>query len=199
MTSQLTKLAQERSTLDLQILGRKSQLWLQDKIKNLRNINSIASSIAREQFRHTTKFKLGKLYFFYYDPKGKAELPYYDVFPLVLILEKYNDGFLGLNFHYLPLRYRMAFLDKLTDYAVYDKNDEISRLRVTYDILNASRRYREFQPCLKRYLFSHVKSHILDIQPNEWEVASHLPIHQFKKAQPKEIWQESLDQIKKSQ
>ena len=39
---------------------------------------------------------------FVYSPKLRNKLPYYDTFPLVLPLKNYNNGFLGLNFHYLP-------------------------------------------------------------------------------------------------
>ena len=40
------------------------------------------------------RFIIGNLYYFYYDPKGRDDLDYYDRFPLVLTLEKYTDGFL---------------------------------------------------------------------------------------------------------
>jgi hypothetical protein len=170
---------------------------MKKKIQEIRSPSSIAMGIAREKSRQTSTFKLGRLYCFYYDPKGKNELPYYDRFPMVLVLDRYEDGFLGLNLHYLPYRYRVAFLKKLLDYAVLDKDDEIQRLRVTYDILTASRRLREFQPCIKRYLFSQIKSRLLTIQPNEWEIASLLPLQQFKKAKDAKVWQESVEQIRK--
>ena len=34
----------------------------------------------------------GRLNLFFYDPKFKKKLPYYDTFPLVLPLETYSDG-----------------------------------------------------------------------------------------------------------
>ena len=49
---------------------------------------------------------------FFYDPKFKKTLPYYDTFPLVLPLETYNDGFLGINMHYLPIPLRVNLLDQ---------------------------------------------------------------------------------------
>ena len=106
-------------------------------------------------------------------------------------IERYKDGFLGLNLHYLPPRIRAGFMDKLMDFAIYDDNDEVKRLRVTYEILNASKRYREFLPCLKRYLFSHVASKILKVQANEWETAVFLPIHQFQGAKVTKVWKDS--------
>ena len=54
----------------------------------------------------------GRMSMFFYDPKTKARLPYYDTFPLVLPLEPMKGGFIGLNFHYLPYPARFAFLQQ---------------------------------------------------------------------------------------
>jgi len=196
--SKLTTISKERSALEAQMLSRESLTWLKEKIASLRSINTIPSTIAKEQFRNTTRFQLGRLYCFFYDPKGKEELPYYDKFPMVLALEKYPDGFLGLNLHYLPFKYRVAFLNKLLQFAVLDADNDVRKLRVTYDILNASRRFKEFRPCIKRYLHNHIRSKILTIEPHEWEVASLMPLQQFKGAKPQEVWQESVNEIRNS-
>jgi hypothetical protein len=198
MASKLTTIAQEKSALQLQTMSRESLKWLTLKIQNLRRPVAIPSTIKAETFRNTNKFLLGRMYFFYYDPKGKDDLPYYDKFPLVLALKKYDDGFLGLNLHYLPLKYRVIFLDKLLDYGgVYNEMEDPIKVRITYDILSATTRFREFRPCIKRYLTSNIKSRILQVQPNEWDVATFLPIQQFKKAPVKQVWQESLEQMRK--
>ena len=197
MASKLTTLAQQKTALDLQTMSRESLKWLMAKISELKRPVAIPGTIKAETFRNTTQFMLGGMYFFYYEPKTKDDLPYYDKFPLVLALEKYPDGFLGLNLHYLPLKYRVAFLDKLLDYGgIYNDEGDPRRIRITYDILNSSRRFREFHPCIKRYLSSHVKSKILQVQPNEWDVATFLPIQQFKGAPVRKIWQESLEEMR---
>jgi hypothetical protein len=198
MASKLTTLTQQKNAAELQSLSRESYQWLIRKIAEIRNPSAIPRSIGAEDFRKNKRFMLGGLYHFYYDPKGKDDMPYYDKFPLVLALEKYNDGFLGLNLHYLPIKYRVAFLGKLMDFAVLNAENDIKRLRVTYDILNASRRFKEFRPCIKRYLHGHIKSKILAIQPAEWEVAVFLPTQVFKGAKPQEVWKESVDEIKHS-
>lgn len=196
MASKLTQLAKQKTAAQLQTANKDSYRWLTKKIGELNNPTGIASIINREDSRRTETFSNGKLYFFYYDPKTKSDLPYYDRFPLVLVLDKQEDGFLGLNLHYLPMRYRVAFLDKLMDYAVVDGNKDIERMRVSYDILNASRRYKEFKPCLKKYLYGHVQSKMLMVLPNEWDIAAFLPIQQFRKATANQVWQESLEEIK---
>ena len=173
---------------------RQSRAWLQNKISSL---NASQRSLFRDVDRTTRSAFVGHMYFFYYDPKHKEKLPYYDRFPLVLVLEIYKEGFLGLNLHYLPIRQRIGLLDNLMEYADLDKNKDILRMRVTYDILNASKRFKEFKPCLKKYLFGHVQSKILAVQQNEWDIACMLPIQQFRKATTSEVWQDSLEQIRK--
>ena len=195
MESKLTQLANARPA-DMQMGSKKSLEWLSQKIAELRGTSNIPAGMSRERFRQVDNFRLGKLYCFYYDPKGKESLPYYDRFPMVLAIEKYNDGFLGLNLHYLPFNYSLAFLGKLLKFAVQGEPGEIDRLRVTYDILVASKRLKEFRPCIKRYLAGHIQSKILAIQPNEWDVAAMLPLQQFKGAKAQEVWQESLEQIR---
>ena len=198
MPSKLTQITQQKTTAQLQSLSRESHTWLMKKIAELRNVTQIPRGIGVENFRKNKRFILGGLYHFYYDPKGKDDLPYYDRFPLVLALEKYPDGFLGLNLHYLPIKYRVAFLDKLMDYAILNDENEPKRIRITYDILNASKRFKAFRPCIKRYLNSHIKSKIITIQPDEWEVAIFLPTQLFKGAKPAEVWKESVQEIRNS-
>ena len=129
-TSILTRLGQERSQTDYAVMSKESMVWLRDKIQELRNVSSIPRNISRESFRQDKRFMLGRLYCFFYDPKGKHDLPYYDKFPMVIALEKYPDGFLGLNLHYLPYHYRVAFLTKLMDFATLNQYNDVMRIKV---------------------------------------------------------------------
>ena len=195
----LTTLSDEKIASGYASMSRDSFVWLTKKINGLRSPSRLIMPITKETGRYTqsgTKFLMGGLYFFMYDPKNKATLPYYDKFPLVIPLKRNPDGFLGLNLHYLPLRYRITFMRKLLPLAIYNEMDEIKRIRVTYPILDSTRKYREFRPCIKQYLYTNIRSRILAVEPEEWDVALHLPIHQFRKESAKTIWQESLEQIK---
>jgi hypothetical protein len=195
--SKLSQITAEKTSAQLDFLSRESYRWLVAKIAEIRNPKRLATEMLGESFRRTNRLLLGRLYCFYYDPKTKDEMSYYDRFPLVLVLDKHDDGFTGLNLHYLPLKFRVVFLNKLMAYATYTNDDDIKRLRITYDLLASSRRFKAFRPCFKKYLYHHVKSKILTIQPNEWEVAVFLPMQQFKKATPQKVWQESLEEIRK--
>ena len=197
----LTTLTDEKITAQYQTMSRESLNWLLKRIQDLRNPVSLARPLTKETHRYTRpsdrqKFLMGGLYYFYYDPKTKDDLPYYDRFPLVMPLKRDPEGFIGLNFHYLPIRYRINFMKKLLNLAIYNDEDEIKRIRITYPILDSSSRFKEFRPCIKRYLYPHIKSRILAVQPQEWDVALYLPIQQFKKAPVKTVWQESLQEIK---
>lgn len=198
MASKLSQLAKQKTAAQLQTMGRDSIKWLTKKISELKNPYGIASTIAKEDVRKHNRFQPGGLYYFYYDPKTKDALDYYDRFPLVLVLDIHPDGFTGLNLHYLPIRYRIAFLDKLMEYAVLDDERNPIRLRISYDLLNASKQFKEFKPCFKRYLNGQVQSKILAVQPNEWDIACFLPIQQFRKAAPTKVWEESLQEIRKN-
>ena len=197
----LTKLSDEKIAAQHQTMSRESLNWLLKRIQGMNNPLALTRPLVREKGRFTrptdrNKFLMGGLYYFYYDPKTKDDLPYYDKFPLVMPLKREADGFIGLNFHYLPLRYRVSFMRKLMPLAIYDDEDEIKRIRVTYPLLDSSSRFKEFRPCIKKYLYSRIKSRILKVQPEEWDIALYLPVHQFRKEKAKTVWQESVQEIR---
>ena len=192
MASKLTSLAEQKATAGYKTMSKDSIAWLQDKIAEIKRPDRIPASINAETFRRKSAFSTGMMYCFFYDPKTKADLPYWDKFPVILVLEKYNDGFLGINLHYLPVKMRMAFMSKLMRFARLTPEDDIKRMRVSYEILNSAKRYAEFRPMLKRYLFSQVRSKMLMIQPNEWDVAAMLPIQQFRGARTSTVWKDSF-------
>jgi hypothetical protein len=124
---------------------------------------------------------IGRMYFFFYDPKHKKTLPIYDRFPLVFPIERYGDGFLGLNLHYLDQGNRAGLLNRLSDYKNNKKYDETTKLRLSYDLLASTKVMRLAQPCIKRYLFGHVRSQFTEIPAGEWEKAIALPVELFVK------------------
>lgn len=197
--SKLTDLANKHTALNLKILSRESVDWLKENVRKLRNARSISNGIVQEPGRPTTRLTKGKLFFFKYDPKHAETLPYYDIFPLVIVLEEYageGAGFLGLNLHYLPIKMRAAFLDQLLSAATFDKEGDVKKLRISYEILSTMKRFRAFEPCLKRYLYTHMRSPLLQILPHEWETAVFLPVEQFQKVKQQSVQAKSLQIIK---
>jgi len=193
MASTLTQIAKQKTALEQDFLSKKSVAWLQEKVKKLKSPMALAKEIAKEKSRQGGVFQMGGLYHFFYDPLTKRDLPYYDIFPLVIPVKRKDDGFLGINLHYLPPRYRAIFLDKLMGLAVLNTNNEPQRLQITYEILEATQRYKEFRPCLKHYLSTQIKSKILTVQPEEWETALFLPTANFMKAPISQVHKESIE------
>lgn len=194
-TSTLTQIAAQKTALDQQFLSRASVTWLQKRMSSLKSPTKLAREIVSEKNRNGT-FEVGGLYHFFYDPLTKNKLPYYDTFPLIIPLRIDKDGFLALNLHYLPPMYRATFLDKLMPLALKNEKNDPTRLRVTYDILKITQSVKEFKPCLKKYLESQIRSRIVPVEPNEWEVALFLPTAIFKGATEKKVYAESLKEIR---
>jgi hypothetical protein len=194
-TSTLTQIAAQKTALDQQFLSRASITWLQKRMASLKSPTKLAREIVSEKNRNGT-FEVGGLYHFFYDPLTKNKLPYYDTFPLIIPLRIDKDGFLALNLHYLPPMYRATFLDKLMPLALKNERNDPTRLRVTYDILKITQSVKEFKPCLKKYLESQIRSRIVPVEPNEWEVALFLPTAIFKGATEKKVYAESLKEIR---
>ena len=105
----------------------KSTAWYREKIKELGTPSSL--DLLRDGKRNNKPF-YGKLNMFMYDPKFKKTLPYYDTFPLVLQLETYPDGFLGINFHYLPIPLKIKLLDLLVNFSTNTEFNESTLLIV---------------------------------------------------------------------
>ena len=159
-------------------------------------VSRIASGTTAQQLFRQGKLakrpSVGRLNLFGYNPKLKKTLPYYDTFPLVLPLEKYPDGFLGINLHYLPMNLRVRLLDRLVDYSNNTKFDESTRLAVDYSKL---KNIGLIKPTLKRYLAGRVKTQFRRIDADEFTVAALLPVARFKKASASQVYKDSRAMI----
>ena len=163
----------------------KSTDWYRDKIREFGTPKAL--DLIRDGKQATRPF-FGRLNMFFYDPKLKAKLPYYDRFPLVLPLENYSDGFLGLNFHYLPIPLRMRLLDRVVDFSNNTKFDESTRLNVSYNNL---KNIKLIRPTIKRYLAGKVKSRFRRIDADEFTIATLLPVARFSKASAAQVHRDS--------
>lgn len=134
-------------------------------------------NIVNNSERERDQTIIGKMYFFYYDPKTKDKLPVYDRFPLVFPIERYADGFLGLNLHYLGGGERAALLNKLSSFRTNNQYNKYTKLKLSYDLLSSTKRLASAtRPCIKRYLFNHVRSRFIEITADEWDKAIELPV-----------------------
>lgn len=165
-----------------------ARAWLRSEVANL---NPSRSALMRDREKLRNRTMIGRMYFYFYDPKHKDTLPYYDRFPLVLPVERYTDGFLGLNLHYIHPKQRIILLDKLSDFATNSKYDETTRLRLSYAVLSRATKAFEATPCIKRYLFTHVESRFLEITADKWDIAALLPFEYFVGASKSKVFRDS--------
>ncbi len=163
----------------------KSTEWYKTKIKEFGTPG--AMELIGGGKRDTRPF-YGRLNMFIYAPKHSKTLPYYDTFPLVLPIEKYPDGFLGINLHYLPISLRVGLLDELVDFSNDTNFDKKTVLGVSY---NAVKGLSAVKPTIKRYLAGYVRSNFRRIDADEFIVAALLPVQRFKKASAKSVWEDS--------
>lgn len=138
----------------------------------------------------------GNMYMFWYSPKHKDTLPYYDKFPLIFPFRAERGRFWGLNLHYLPHELRAVLMDRLYDLTTNTRYDESTKLKMSYDILNGSSKFKYFKPCIKQYLTSHLASKFLYIYPSEWDMALFLPTEQFEKQGKNQVWSDSRQIIR---
>ena len=168
-----------------------SRKWFQDKVKDLA-MPARRTLLKDDALTGTERVIAGNMYMYFYDPKLKESLPYYDRFPLTIMVEPAKGGFYGLNLHYLNYNLRAKFLDELMALAP-KKATETSRItKLRYDLLKGARKYKEFKPCFKHYLTDNVKSRFAKVPMTDWEIAIFLPVEQFRKAKSATIWRDSL-------
>lgn len=177
---------------------RAARVWYREKAGDL--VSPISSSQAlrkTDTSRKVDSMEIGYMYAFAYDPKHKKTLPYYDTFPLIFPVKFESDGFLGINFHYLPPVLRAKLMDALYANLTNNKFDDTTRLKISYDILQSASKYRYFKPTLKKYLRSQLKSQFMEIHVNEWDIALFLPTESFRKADNQKVWSDSRKKIRR--
>jgi hypothetical protein len=164
----------------------KSARWYQNAVRDIGTRTTANKLMSSGKLTATPS--QGLLNLFFYDPKYKKTLPYYDTFPLVLPLERIKGGFSGINFHYLPPLARFRLLEKISAFATGKKIDQNMRFDVTYDsVKNISM----VKPTIKKYLTTHVRSRFLRIDATEAAIAMYLPVQQFKKKSDSYVYRQA--------
>lgn len=192
--SLFAKLEAEAYRSGIQPRTKEARAWFMNQLKDLKSINR-HGLLRDERVKKVARPRLGDMYMFFYDPKTKDKLPYYDMFPLIILADKAPNGFYGINLHYLPLKLRAKFLDALLGTVTDKAYTEQTRFNVRYNLLKSVRKLRYFEPCYKRYLTSHVDSKIVKVEPPEWEIATFLPVQRFEKASVHKVWKDSREKV----
>jgi len=180
MSNLFQKLGYEAFRAGINPRSQEARDWFRRKAQSLSRINRL-ELLQDESLKLTNRQLVGSMQMFFYDPKHKDTLPFYDKFPLAIVVGPAPGGFYGLNLHYLPAVLRAKFLDALLDITNNNKYDETTKFELSYKMLNGARSMRYFKPCYKHYLTAHVKSRFARVSAPEWEIATFLPTADWQK------------------
>lgn len=169
---------------------KESREWFRSKAANLRRINR-QGLMQEAPLVRSNREKIGAMMMFFYDPKTKDQLPYYDRFPLIIVVGPAEKGFYGLNLHYLPPVLRAQLLDRLMEYTTDDKYNKNTRFDLTYSLLSSVSKLKYYKPCFKHYLDEHVQSQFAFVPSPEWEIATFLPTQMFAKKSINSVYRDS--------
>lgn len=169
-----------------------SRDWFRRKVQSLRRINR--TQLMQEDELNLVNRQnplIGSMNMFFYDPKHKETLPFYDRFPLAIIVGPAEKGFYGLNLHYLPPVLRAKLLDSLMDITNNNRYDDTTKFQLSYKVLQGTSRFKYYRPCFKHYLTQHVKSRLARVQAPEWEIATFLPTADWAKGSSNQVYKQS--------
>jgi hypothetical protein len=176
-------------TLRQSVAGtERSVQWYQAQVRKLGTIN--VNKILREGNKVNVIFP-GEMYLFQYDPKTKDQLPYYDIYPLVLPFRKMENGFLGINLHYLPYAVRMFTLKQLNSFVNNRRMDETTRVRLSWRLLESSIKFEPAKACVKHYISEQLQTRMMKIDYPDWIIASQLPVERFIGANKTTVWRDT--------
>lgn len=177
---------------DLQTIRLRSRSWYEQQILLLSKKRITPNRILTNNNEALqSRIIPGNLYLYKYDPKYKEELPYYDMFPMVFPWKANKDGFIGLNLHYLPIPLRIKLMDNLLIFKNNDKMDQTTKLKFSWQMIDGMSKFKLAEPCVKQYLYDHVKSPFVKVNSNDWATAMMLPLERFAKTSATKVWKES--------
>lgn len=172
--------------------SKRSRDWFRKNATKMGKVRS-ARLMHREWF--TDRPRIGRLYLFHYDAKTKDELPYWDRLPLTFFFNSYEKNgkkyLLGINLHYLQPALRMALFAELISIRNEKRYRATTRLKISWQVLQSFSNHRMVQPCVKKYLVSHIRSKFIEIPPTDWEIVIPLGLERFQKASSAKVWRDS--------
>lgn len=154
--------------------------WFRSTAKAVQdvNVNRVMEETPSRMYSRIGPNDIGEMFAFFYDPKWKEKLPYWDQHPLILPFSFTNKGFTAFNLHYLSVYQRAKILDGL--YRISEKsNGKVQRLNVNYQLLKSMSRFGPLKGCIKSYLWDHVMSRFFWVRPTEFDIAIALPTARF--------------------
>ena len=144
-----------------------------DLLKSDENYDASATPDFQDSNELRNEVRIGHLYLFEY--KATSKTPFHDTFPLVYVIDRQADHFIGANLHYINPKSRYSVIDNLIN------ND-----------------YLKVSPnSIHKYLSNNVSGYFLDLGKDEWDTAIFLPIENFiitkskKSYSKKRVWEDT--------
>lgn len=181
----------------IEMSSEKATSWLRRNLKDVGSINPVSLINASGSESSVVNFLPGSIYLFGYNPKTKADLPYYDLYPMVLVISLTNNGFMGLNFHYIDHMSRQVFFNGLIEYVndeQFDKNPN-AYIDINYATLKATKKLSYYRPTIKRYYYKNIVSKVTEIPPVYWKFMLFLPLERFQEETKESVWKHSRKKI----
>lgn len=179
-------------------MQRKSKAWFTQQVLSMKSVSVMRPEtlMRGDQESKGNRIIPGNMYMYIYDPKHKETLPYYDMFPLVFPFKEVKGGFYGLNMHYLDYKTRATLLDRLMMFKTNSNMDEKTKLKFSWALIGGISKFAAAKPCVKHYLYPHVKTPFKAVHSSDWATALLLPMEKFAKATPHQVWAESTKIIR---
>lgn len=177
------------SNINLTKENQTSLRWLANEAKRFNRL----TDYDLKQDAYAYRSAVGQMFMFRYFPKFWKTLPYYDLFPLVIPVKFYRNGFLGMNFHYITPYARIKLLNGLIKIA---GSNNSRKLELSYQLINGASQLEMYKPCLKRYLRKQYRSKFIKIEREDWSIACFLPTQRFQKRSDQYVWRQSSNQVR---
>jgi len=171
----------------------RSDRWYINAVRQFADgVNSPQSVFSSDLGSFETSIDSGNMMMFTYDAKHAETLPYYDKFPLSIIIEPLPNigGFSGINLHYLSPLLRANLLDRLMP--SIDKVDSDSKLRSDWSFVRNFSRFPETRKSTKRYLTQQIRGQMIEVNPRHWKSAIFLPVQQFQGASASKVYRDTM-------
>lgn len=198
----VTKELKEQHKIDFldEKLSLSSYKWFTQYVR--KHLYSINTTNKLKQLEETKQIKLqdikrktrktlindGYLYVFNYNPKTADKLEFYDITPCVFVIDVLQDGFIGLNLHYLPPSERNRLL-----YIIKQSSKHENFLSVIKQI---KQKYPYYNKIIKRYLYTHIITNIHMIENKYFPLVANLPLAKFMKEDIKSVYRDTLGKNK---
>ena len=144
----------------------------------------------RVSLKSVAKPTIGGMYYYVYDAKFREKLKWFDLYPLIICIEYWEKGWIGLNLHYIPPQARQELLTALMKIG-NNAESESRYMQISYNLLQQVSADKMWKQCVHKYIENgkendpidgrtvFIKSKIIEVNPFDWEKVIYLPQEQF--------------------